>query len=201
MKPVHWTRPLWNIQINSFFSFHPQYELIQLYIQKRDADASEKSSTDLVAYLLAGGMNYFNVRFGTNLVINNNYNPNNDDTDVKEILASIVDERTPSTGKVGIFTLAPKVKLLTGRIVGNPDSVKCKKGGCGGFCYTTNCPSAVALRQRYYGSNIYFLFTVDQPQCFLCEKIIKNGALNAHFNKDCKAFGRPKETVGNSFVL
>lgn len=147
------------------------YELIQLYIQARGDD----SSPDLVAYALVAGIKYFNIRFGTNLILNYNYKPLNDDTDVKEILASIVDERTSSTGKIGDFTFAPEVKLLTERIVGNPESVECNyEGGCGALCYATKCPSAVALRKWYFGSNIYFIFTIDQPQCFLCEKAIRN---------------------------
>ncbi len=174
-----------------------QYELIQLYIQKRGSDAGEETSPDLAAYLLYSGIQYFNICFGTNLVVNNNYKPHNDDKDVQEILNSIIIARTSSTGKIKNFTMPPQVKLLTKRITGNKNAVKCKnEKGCGAFCYGQGCPSAFALRQRYFGANIYFLFTVDPLKCFLCEKEIDKGTLNAHYNKDCKAFGRSKENVG-----
>lgn len=183
------------------FLLRSQYELIQLYIQRRGSDARKESCPDLLAYLVTSGMNYFNARYETNLVVNNNYKPHKD-TDVEKLLTSIVNERTPLTGKIRNFTMAPKVKLLTERIAGNPDAVKCEnEGGCGGFCYTNNCPAAVALRQRYLGSNIYFLFTIDRSECFLCEKAIERGNLNAHFNKECKAFGRPVAPVGYAYVL
>lgn len=191
--------------VNFFFStFVLQYELIQFYIQKNGDDAGKESSPDLLAYLLDAGLSYFNNCYETNIVINNNYKPHNADVkEVQEILASIIVERTPSTGKVTHFTMAPKVKLLTKRITGNKNAVKCDhENGCGSFCYGDGCSSAGALRERYYGSNIYFSFTVDRPVlCFLCENKGKKGTLNAHLNKDCKAFGRRMANIGQAFAF
>lgn len=170
-----------------------------MYVQKCGSVAEEDISSDLLAYLIDRGTKYFNSRFETKLIVNNNYKPRDDDTDVQEILASIVVERKPSTGKITNFTFTPKVELLTKMITGNWKAVQCEDAhGCGSFCYGNGCPAAIALRKRYLGSNIYFIFTVDRLQCFLCEGNIKKGTLNAHFNKHCKAFGRPKENFGHA---
>lgn len=168
-----------------------QYELIQLYMQKSNSAADNEDNPDLVAYLLAGATHYFNARFETNLTINNNYKPNCDGLDVEEILVLIENERR---GSFHPFKMGPNIKLLTKIVHGNKDAVKCAEA-CGGFCYGNGCPSAAALRKRFYGAKIYFIFTLDGPECFLCEKEIKKRSLGAHFNKDCKAFGRPKMTV------
>ncbi|XP_037033436.1 uncharacterized protein LOC119072352 [Bradysia coprophila] len=180
------------------------YELIHLYVKKRGAEAGEETSPDLMAYVIYGGLDYFNVKYEMNLVLNQNHKSGNvDDTEVvRETLKSTLRERKASTGKIPQFTLGPEAKLLSRRITGNKNAVKCDAdNGCGGFCYGSGCPAAAALRQRYLGSNIYFLFTVERPlECFLCENKGK-GTLNAHFNKDCKAFGRPKKNVHDDQIF
>lgn len=160
-------------------------------MQKSKSAAEHSENPHLVEYLLEAAMNYFNKRFETNHTLNNNYKPDSDDTDVQEILASIANERMDSNGD---SKMVPSVKLLTKKVAGNKVAVMCAEN-CGGFCYANGCRSAAALRERFYGSNIYFIFTVDGPQCFLCEKEIRGGTSGVHFDKDCKVFGRPKQTA------
>lgn len=165
-----------------------QYELIQLYMQKSKTGASNEDDPNLVAYLLKGAVNYFNVRYETNLSLNSNYNPDGDNEDVKKILVSIGDERSDSNRDC---KGSPTIKLLTEIVTGNENAVKCGNS-CGGICYASGCNSAIALRQRFLGANIYFIFALEKPQCFLCEEmIIEGGSLGDHFEIDCKAFGRP----------
>lgn len=186
------------MQYSNSLSFSiSQYELIQLYVQKSKSAAEHEENPHLVVYLLEAAMYYFNERFETNLILNNNYKPDSDDTDVQEILASIANER--ANERMGLnagLKMAPNVKLLTKKVAGNKDVVKCSEG-CGSFCYGNGCRSAAALRERFYGANIYFIFALDGLQCFLCEKEISGGTLGAHFNKDCKVFGQPKQTAGH----
>lgn len=159
---------------------------------KSKTDASYEDDPNLVAYLLKGAVNYFNTRYETNLTLNNNYNPDGDNEDINNILISIADERSDSNRN---WKRPPTIKLLTEVVTGNEDAVKCGNS-CGGICYASGCHSAIALRERFLGTNIYFIFALEKPQCFLCEEMIEQGGLlGDHFEKDCNAFGRPKTEI------
>lgn len=157
---------------------------------------SGETSPDLMAYLIYAGLYYFNATYKTNLVLNHNHKRGQyySYDEVTNILKSVHNERKPMNGKMVNFTMGPQVSVFSKKITGDMNAVKCNaENGCGGFCY---CPAALALRHMYLGANIYFIFTVDRPlKCFLCENNFIEGQLNSHFNKNCKAFGRLKQSI------
>ncbi|XP_055313051.1 uncharacterized protein LOC129574707 [Sitodiplosis mosellana] len=169
------------------------YEMIQLYIDINDYYGEKKENPDLDVYLLAAAIEYFNRRFKTNLILNNNHKRDADnDSDVTEMLASIakdskISQKIPTYDS---YKMASDIQVLTNKVIGNKDAVKCGQS-CGGFCYTSGCSSAVALRHRYIGSNIYFIFELDGPKCFLCDEEITQGGLNNHFDQICPVFKPP----------
>ncbi|KAJ6645280.1 hypothetical protein Bhyg_00484 [Pseudolycoriella hygida] len=165
--------------------------MIQMYMQKNFA---QETNPDLEAFMIHGAMNYFNRKFQTNLTMNHNSDGNYVGSDVKDILSSAaILDINPKLKKRDVMVVDDDVKLWSKKFTGNMDAVKCSEG-CGGFCY---CPAVMELRMAYSGANIYFIFTVKGSQCFLCEKNFKEGTLNAHFNKNCPAFGRPRSTTNN----
>ena len=83
---------------------------------------------------------------------------------------------------------------ITNIVAGNKEAVKCDQN-CGSFCYGNGCRAAAALRHRYFGANIYFIYEVDEPKCFLCDEEITRGGLNNHFDQDCQVFKRPQNTA------
>lgn len=178
------------------FLFSLQYEMIQLYIDINDFHGEKEEDDDLTVYLLDAAIHYFNGRFKTNLILNNNYKNNADnDSDVIGLLTRIAEsKKSPKMSTFDGFRIAPAVQVLTKKVSGNKEAVKCGQS-CGGFCYGSGCRAAIALRQRYYGASIFFIYTLDGPKCFLCDKKITQGGLNNHFNQDCQVFKRPQATA------
>lgn len=147
---------------------------------------TDREDDNLKVYLLDCAFNYLNKRFGTSLIINNNYTKHNaDHSDVKEILDTIAKERKRSSKKALIegFKNTPNMRVLTKKLSGNSDQFKCTKG-----CTTCYCEPQMVFRKCFYGANIYAAFTVDEVKCLLCEKEIGQRSLNAHLDNDCNLF-------------
>lgn len=157
----------------------------------------EKKVDGLHIHLLECAFAYLKGRFGISLTINNNYDLGADDSDVKEILATLAVARKISKKRALIegFKATPKMKILTRKLVGDSSDFKCKKN-CGITCY---CGPQQMFRHRFFGANIYAIFSDgDYVKCILCEKELEPSTIDAHLDNDCYVF---KPLVGpNVFV-
>lgn len=153
-------------------------------------------------YLLEAANNYFNHAFKTDLKVNYNYKAqesSGDAAEIGKILDALATERTISSKKalMPAFKMTPIMKVLTNRHHGNSRKLKCPEEH-GPICHS--CPAQLAFRARFYGSNIYAIFAVEETvKCFLCDKEIELGTLNVHFQNDCKIFN-PKAMRENPFA-
>lgn len=154
---------------------------------------AEEKNDDLHVCMFEYAINYFNNHFGTNLRINFNYKgQNSGDAEVQQILDVVAGQRRMSCKKATMegFKAEPVMRILTRRLTGNSRGIKCTHGA---IWY---CESQMIFRQRFYGSNIYAIFAVEDPvKCFLCEQEMKKGTLNAHFENDCGIFN-PAPVIG-----
>lgn len=163
-----------------------QYEAIDLYLSLN----AEENDDDMHVYLLEAAISYLNQHFKTNLRVNYNYRAQeclDDAAEIEKVLDRTARERTVSSQKASMaaFKMAPIMKVLTHRHHGNSRELKCPKEH-GPICY---CPPQLVFRARFFGSNIYAIFTVpEKVKCFLCDKEIEAGTFGAHFEKHCQIF-------------
>lgn len=147
----------------------------------------EKKNDGLHSYLLECAFRYLNERFGTDLKINQNYDQNTNDADVKEILNSLATQRKISEKKALIdgFKALPTMKIMNKKLSINRKNIKCQNN-CNLMCH---CGPQTHFRQRFYGANIYAIFHINEEvKCILCEKEMKPDEMNAHLDNDCFIF-------------
>lgn len=146
-----------------------------------------KKNDGLNMYLLECAFRYLNQRFGTDLKINKNYTKDANHSDVDQILDSIASQRKISKKKASIdgFKASASMEILTKKLVGNSKDYKCTKD-CIGVCY---CGPQALFRHRFYGANIYAIFTSNENvKCLLCEKEMKPETMDAHLDNNCFVF-------------
>lgn len=148
-------------------------------------------------YLLEAAISYFNKGFKTNLKVNYNYNykPHDDAAEIDKIMGVLAVERGISSKKASMptFKMPPTMKVLTNRQHGNSQKLKCPKEH-GLTCFRP------PFRARFFGSNIYAIFTVkEKVKCFVCDKEIDFGTLDAHFQNNCRVFN-PAPVSANMFA-
>lgn len=162
--------------------------MLDLYLSVNTSVMSvEKKIDGLHIHLLECAFAYLKVRFGISLTINNNYDMDADDSDVREILASLAVTRKISEKKALIegFKATPKMKILTRKLVGDSSNFKCRQN-CGIICC---CVPQQMFRHRFFGANIYAICSDgDHVKCILCEKKMKPHTIDAHLENDCYVF-------------
>lgn len=162
-----------------------QYEMMDLYLT---INAGNEQDDDMHVYLLEYGIGYFNQCFKTSLKVNYNYKAQGSgDGEVENLLAALAIERQISSKKprIATFHFTPEMKILTIRRVGSSQGLKCPKEH-GIPCY---CPPQRMFRSQFFGSNIYAIFAIEENvKCFVCDKQMKLGQLQQHFQKDCTIF-------------
>lgn len=149
---------------------------------------SDENDDDIHVFLLEAAFSYFNNKFKTNLRVNYNYKDNDSsDGEVEKILNSVARERKISSKKASYvhFRKPPVMKVLTKKHFGRSQGVKCPPEH-GVICY---CPSQLKFRERFQGSNIYAIYTIEKEvKCFLCDEKVDGAKLQAHFQKECYIF-------------